>query len=468
MSANETSQRQKLIKEGVPVLEGAFWLHITPDRLEAYLKPPTQNPPLLTPEEKILLRKELEKWGLVRILDTPKHQRDRIVVAEGTPPKAGQDASIRPLVAVSNSMPLSEERIDYRERNAIVCVQKGQRIAEKIPPTPGTPGMDVFGDVIPPVPGKDTSFKFGQGVKLSADGLYLEAEQDGVLLYENGRYSIKPSFVLNGNVDWDIGNIRFYGKKLTINGDVKRGFKIWCKGDLEINGSVEDEVTIEVQGDLHVGGLIKSEKTFIKSSGNACLSIVEYAHIIIGQHLCVSDYLLNTHCEVGGSLRMAHEAKIVGGKYYVKGSIVVGSLGSSAHVKTVVRAGYDQSLHNTLEELQIKLSLAYENFDKIGKILRTEKELREKGLLDAKREAIFKRLKLHYRKLLLDITTLEEEQKALKRRLGLLREATVKAFEIVYPGTEIWITNRHFLVSRPLKDITFYCKGRQIVYRQNG
>ncbi len=461
-SADDVS---KLIKEGVPILDGRFWLRVSPDRLEAYLKCAGEIP-VLTPEDKRRLKEELPKQGIVYgLLEAPVYQEDRIVVARGTPPVPGKDAHIKLLVDLSRGPKEEGNRVDFREQNAIVCVRAGQKVIEKIPPTQGTPGHDVLGQTIPASPGKDIPLRAGPGLVLSSDGRYLIAEKDGVLFQDGSKYRIFPSFVLNADVDWDVGNIRFYGEKLTINGDVRRGFKIKCKGDLEINGRVEDEVKIEVKGELRISGVVQGERTRLKCLGNAYLSIVEYAHVEVNGHLSVSEYLLNAYTQVGKCLRLPKEAKIIGGEYYVRESIVAGHIGSSAHVNTLVRAGFDKDIESQLQKIRAKKILLEEHIRKIGKILRSEKELRQKDLLDPKKEKLLRKLKISYSQFMAELLSLEEKEKNLSKLLKTLREAIVQVFDQVYPGTEIWIADQRFLVVRPLKSVIFYRKGPQIVYR---
>lgn len=461
-----SSEIERFIKEGVSILDGRFWLRVTPDRLEAYLKS-TGDLPIFSPEDKRRLRKELPKLGIVYgLLETPVYEDDRIVVARGTPPKPGKDAQLKLLVDMTRGPKEKEGRMDYREQNTIVCVRAGERIVQKIPPTSGTPGRDVFGKTIPTTPGKDTTFKYGKGLKVSSDGKFLIAERDGVLIKEGRRLQVLPSFILNGDVDWDVGNIHFCGEKLTINGDVKRGFLIEVKGDLEINGRVEDEVTIVVQGNLAISGLVQGENTVIQCEGEACLAIVEYALVSVRGNLCVSDYLLNSRCRVGGNLRLTRTGKIIGGECLVRQSVVVGILGSSAQVNTLVKAGHDELLEKQLEEIRNKILLLQETVSKIAKILKKETYLRAQGLLDKKQENILKKIKESYRRAQKELMALEDEEKALLKKRETLKEAVVQVFQEVYPGVEIWIAGSKFLVIHHLENVIFYRKGKQVLYRK--
>jgi len=460
------SEKEKLIKEGVPVLDGRFWLRVTPDRLEAYLKS-KDDAPIFSPEDQCRLREELSNLGVVYgVLEDPIHLSDRIIVAKGTPPKPGKDAYLKLLVDMSRGPKEKGGRIDFRELNTIVCVKAGDRVIQKVPPSPGEPGCNVFGETIPSNPGKDIDFKYGKGLKVSPDGQYLVAEIDGMLIREEAKLQVIPEFVLNSDVDWNVGNIHFSGKKLVINGAVKRGFLVEVKGDLEIHGPVEDEVTIEVEGDLSISGLVQGEDTRIKCKGNASVSIVENASLFVEGDLSISDYLLNSRCRVGGNLKATEgTGKIIGGKALVGKSIVVGSLGSNAYVNTLVRAGYDETVWQRLEELRSKMILLRETAQKMKKILKTEKRLKALGQLDDHKKQLLQKIKVSYQNIQKELNDLEEEEKALLERFDNLKEAVIQVFKEVHPGVEIWIADRKFLVVRSLSRVIFYCKGKQVLFR---
>jgi uncharacterized protein (DUF342 family) len=59
------------------------------------------------------------------------------------------------------------------------------------------------------------------------------------------------------------------GKKLTIQGDVKFGFKVIVEGDLELRGCTENKVKIEVKGNFLADGVIRGEGTTVEVWGEA-------------------------------------------------------------------------------------------------------------------------------------------------------------------------------------------------------
>ena len=84
---------------------------------------------------------------------------EKVVVAEGEPAEDGQNGKVSYLFETEGSGPrptIDEEGdVNFYELNLIQNVRIGDPLAEKMPPTPGKNGANVFGDPIPAKPGKD-------------------------------------------------------------------------------------------------------------------------------------------------------------------------------------------------------------------------------------------------------------------------------------------------------------------------
>ncbi|MBM3962824.1 MAG: DUF342 domain-containing protein, partial [Planctomycetes bacterium] len=104
------------------------------------------------------------------------------VVARGTLPVQGEDGRVDGIIPPTTvaGMPREDGSIDYRERMFLIGVSAGIEIGRIVAPTAGIAGKDVFGAIVPAVPGKPTTVKPGPGAKLQGD--VVLAGQDGVLL----------------------------------------------------------------------------------------------------------------------------------------------------------------------------------------------------------------------------------------------------------------------------------------------
>src|SRR5690606_13235248 len=110
-------------------------------------------------------------------------------------------------------------------------VKAGQMIAERVPPEPGVPGIDVTGEPIPPKEGKEVWIKPGKNVVLSPEKTALYAAIDGLVSQsEDERINVFPVYEVNGDVDYRVGNIDFVGT-VVIRGNVLTGFRVRTAGD---------------------------------------------------------------------------------------------------------------------------------------------------------------------------------------------------------------------------------------------
>ncbi|MBE3550249.1 MAG: DUF342 domain-containing protein [Brockia lithotrophica] len=180
------------------------------------------------------------------------------VLAQGTPPRPGKAGGLRWLVSFSeaDAVPEDESRVDYRERTPYLAVRRGQKIAEVLPPVPGTPGLTVSGKVVPAPSPPAPRIRCGKGVRLDEASGALYAEHDGALFVEerSGEVLVAVRELLEhrGDVDLASGNIHFPGS-VVIRGDVAEGMLVEAGEDLVISGQVEG-ATVRARGSVEIYG----------------------------------------------------------------------------------------------------------------------------------------------------------------------------------------------------------------------
>jgi len=137
-------------------------------------------------------------------------------------------------------------------------VNKGDTLVLKIPFTKGIDGFDVFGHIIKATPGRDIKLPTGKNTVLSADGLKLLADKDGVISFSDSNVDILDIITIDGNVDFSTGNISHKGD-VFIKGDVLPDFKVIAGGDIKIGGVVEGAYIESEKGSviIHSGVLGK-------------------------------------------------------------------------------------------------------------------------------------------------------------------------------------------------------------------
>ncbi len=452
MAEEVKKQEVKKLKQGFSFKGINF--KVSSDNMEVYMDMDV----IPSEEEWKDLGEKLRKMGVYGVLERPKVVEDRVVVAEGTPPVPGEDGRIEYLIDTSvGPREVDKHRVDYREMNAVVCVKAGTPLARHVPPKPGIPGRNVFGEPIAPPDVKDVVVKYGSGVRYDKEKGLLIAEVDGCVVEKDGKISVFPTYTLEGDVGWDTGNIRFFGEKLRITGWVKRGFKVYAEGDVEIEGGVEDGVEIHVKGNLFVGALIHGESTSIRVEGNATIKAVEYATITVTEDLEVKDYALQAKIDVSGTLRAIEERGLIAaGEVTVGESAVVKVLGNESLVPTTVKVGQPPELVSEISQLKEKLALLDELTDKLQKALVLSKKLEKEGRLSDEKKKLVEKVRDEFRKKVREQADLQELLREKEEELAR-SSATLQVLEKAYPGVVIYIGKSEFRVIGELEGpLEFY------------
>ncbi len=177
-----------------------------------------------------------------------------VCVAKGENPIDGKNGKIQLLVDYNPNLRPHRRRdgsVDFRDVDSFPKVTAGQTLAKKIPPTNGTPGKTVTGELIPSMPGKDVKLPQGKNTELSDDGMTLVATKAGFLQSEGVLITVGDKLFIENDIDFNVGNVKFSGD-VEINGDVKPGFSVESEGDILIHGQVESSNVISRNGSVTI------------------------------------------------------------------------------------------------------------------------------------------------------------------------------------------------------------------------
>lgn len=454
--------RSDLIK-GVSVLEGKAKLVVSKDFMEAALFPLGGR---LELDWIPRLTEVLMEHGIVSgLLPAPMEDGRKWILAQGRDPVPGEDARIIyeiPLRKDGNDEEKHEPlMIDLRDRGVIVNVKKGDVIARKTRPGPGTPGMNVFGEEVAASPGAWIPFPAGPGTEISEDDERLLAVCSGAVTERDGIISVLEEFEIPGPVDASVGNVTFVGKKLVVNGFVGPGFEVEAAGDLVVKGDVEDAARITAGGNLDVTGIIRSENTQVIVSGNLSCSAVEYAKIDVHGDLLVHEYLLDAVCTVSGSVHVTGgRGLIAGGSVKAGGSIIAKVIGTPANVSTEVAAGNNERVLNQILSLsEQREGLAKKLEDIRGGLLKI-KELEAKGPLDPRAHFIKERLMEAAISIAGEISRHNEAIETLTSRIAGREMAVVRATDTIYANVTVAVCDAFIHLKNTLGGTEFtYHRG---------
>jgi uncharacterized protein (DUF342 family) len=230
-----------------------------------------------------------------------------------------------------------------------------QLIAQVFPPGAGTPGMSIYGKIIPAQPGQPLIPVLGTNVRLSDDGDSVYSTSDGRVSINGAEISVENVYIVKGNVDFKVGNIVFNGF-VEIKGDVLDDFSVKATKGLKIQGNIGLS-TIESGGDLSFCGMSGQNKGVIRCRGNITANFINEVTVECDGDILVENEIRNCHIDCLGSIKI-NKGVLAGGDYTALGGIESSTIGTVTSLHTHVAAGVhyrDQlelnRLFNELKEL---------------------------------------------------------------------------------------------------------------------
>ncbi len=396
------TQKQKDDEKQLTIISIEPLVEIRPDKMQASLciQPPIPGSSSLINED---LSQLLEEAGVIYGIDSNAQQQARtfisemrnefckMVIADGKPPGTSTDAEIRFEIEIGPLAGrfLEDGTIDFRERRIMVGVRAGQHIATKIPVIPGSPGVNVLGEVIEPEKGNDIKVKVANDAAFSEDDLRITAVKDGVLSVVNNEIiKVCSKQLIPGDIDFKTGNVES-GNCLSIRGSIQPGFKVAADGDLEIGGSVTS-ATVSCQANVVIKGGITGKGCRIKALADVDIRFIEQGTIESGGIVVVRTQSYYSRITAVSDIRCQAGTKVMGGELIAGGNLTVADVGSDNCESTLLAAGVDaerlalhMELQDTIVQQQkdiIRWMQLYEGSSKSKKIRKMEEEVSDAKL----------------------------------------------------------------------------------------
>ncbi|NPA39952.1 MAG: DUF342 domain-containing protein [Thermodesulfobacteria bacterium] len=431
---------KEVIEEGIWVRD--YLLRATEDGMFLYVEFDEKDKDFL---ENFLkdwrnLKIELKALGFCGILEDPLVKSGVIFVGRGKPAEAPQPSLIEFLGEFKKYF--EDPAVFSKGFRKFICVKKDQAIGKWIPAKEGIPGKDVFCREVPPPKKTEEDCQLSNELFVDEKG-YVRAKVSGVLLLEGRKLRIEEEYEVRGDVDHSIGNIRFCGKKLTINGDVKYGFKVEVEeGDLELNGGTENKVYIFVKGNFECSGIIRGEETLVIVKGDAKVKAVEFAKLEVEGELLVNEYLIFSNVQCLGEFKAVEgKGMVYGGEVKAKGNIELKEAGNETQTPTKIIAGHHPKVIGSyLRILQEKL-LIEETLKKLQKGICLGNKLKQEGKLDEKKKQILRQIEEQFELYTYKLESLEERLGELRKEMAELKTRVIKVWSKVYPGVTVGIAD---------------------------
>lgn len=398
---------------------------------------------------------------LNRIANNPKaFFVGKTLIAMGKHPTDGKDGRIQTNVNFDDSdkrpKELADGSVDYKDVVQLNNARKGQLIAQRIPPTDGIPGMTVTGEEVPGKKGKDVRFKIGKNVVVDPEHRAMYAAIDGLVTQtDKDKINVFPVYEVNGDVDYNTGNIDFVGT-VVVRGNVLTGFRIKASGDIRVVGGVEG-AELEAEGSIEItSGIIAGNKGHVRAGQNVKSSFIQDGNVVAGNDVIVSQSIMHSNIRAGKSIVCTGtKGLIVGGMLQAGERVTARTIGNSMSTATVIEVGVLPDLRNELTELRSKLRASADNMDKTDKALAMLDQLAAAGQLSPDRLAMRIKLNATKKQALQEQDEMRERILELEKMLEETHAAKVEVTKTIYGGAKIVIGRYTRFIKDPTDHVSF-------------
>ncbi len=284
-----------------------------------------------------------------------------LTVAKAIETKDGDDAKIEIMSGETNELKENKKsQVDHREASRIKIFKKNELVAIKHHATVGKAGCDVIGNAVAQKKGLDKNIRLGENIQCreGANGdLEYFATCDGLLKFEEKQLSLVQFLSIDGNVDYNSGNISFPGTVI-VNGSVTTGFSVKAGSDLTVLGTVENASEITCFGDLKVKRGIVGNKTRVSVKGELHVKFIQEATVTVGGNVFISDHLYhaNLRCESQIKIDRAPSSvrggSAIGGYTWGVSGVNLHFLGAASNPQTIVGVGPDAVINKEIKKLK--------------------------------------------------------------------------------------------------------------------
>ncbi|MFH1762467.1 MAG: FapA family protein, partial [bacterium] len=366
-------------------IDGRFNIMISPDKMNVHIDCfPAYGDGIKLSADQVLdeLKKQKITYGIDKTMvnkivektNTENQKQENSLVAWGRQKVDGNDGRIEFAVDLNNEKTdyriLPDGCLDLENSRNLVLVKKGDLLVKIIPASAGEPGINIHGEFLPAVPGKDVFLKADRGVRISEDGHSLFSDIDGCAVLNGESLFVMNIRIINSDAGKETGDINADGIML-ICGSVLDGVEIAAAGDLVVKRNVEAARltagrNIEVSGGLHgnngIGSLNAGGQVFAEYSKDFRLEAIGDINI--------NNYSINSQIFTCGQLKMLFKrGTLCGGSVYAQNGLDVKVLGSENGDEIKIEAGEDFFKKKKIKEIDRIKEMITENIKRLAGVL---------------------------------------------------------------------------------------------------
>lgn len=390
-----------------------------------------------------------------------------ICVAQGTPPKKGQDGYFlfkKDTEDMKKKPVINEDgTADYKNSLSLAIIEAGEELAEYIPATKGSPGIDIFGKTLPALGnGKELLPLRGRGITSDSEKKHFYAEYSGHIVKEGNALYIDKLYRVKGDLNIEVGNIRFDGD-VEVLGDVRSGMSIDAKGNIFIHGHVGackliagENITIEkgIQGrqlcDIHAGGDIACK--FVESCHLTAVGSI-YADSVLNSSLTAQNKVIVT----------SKSGAVISSEIYGMQGVTVKEAGNNAGSATLLRSGLPRESYTRAQELTkavTEIDSKLESFQlHLSSLEENDNSLPEEKLSELKTQIMRAKIVLQSNKK----EYLEELHIINERIKADAENSSITITDTIHSGVRIYIGRCPYVVTETVREVLYRVIGGQVV-----
>lgn len=389
-------------------------------------------------------------------------QPERVLVASGTAAVNGEDTKFELLVSdARDRSPRVNQNglIDFRDLGAIPSVSADEALMRRIPPTTGTVGRNVRGEVLEPVPGKNEGFsdKLIGAYVARDDANLLRAVFSGQPVRCGNAVNVEQILRVR-NVNMASGNISFDGT-VNVEGEVLPGMKIHATGDIVIGGVV-DGAELEAGGDIRIAGGVIA-KAHVRAGGSVSVRFVENALITAGTTIAIEDTALQSELQANNQilvgLKSPQRGRLAGGSARAMLLIRTPILGSATGGVTKLLLGVNPVLEAEYQELTHKIERQREEEQNLEKLVKHLARQADKAALHERAKASWEQAVKAWGRLL-------PQRDALEQQLALIAGARVEVGAEVAGAVDVTLGKKLLRLRKAYNSGTFAVEGERFMY----
>ncbi|MGA7721020.1 MAG: FapA family protein [Ignavibacteriaceae bacterium] len=394
------------------------------------------------------------KWG------------EKILVAVGTEQTPGVDAKLEYYFATEKSLKpqiAANGHVDYKEISVVCSVEKDSLLVKKTAPVLGIKGVDVTGEAVAAINGKDVNITMGQGVyKDKEDNSLIKASVDGVVFFNprNFNLEVQQLYIIPGSVNYSTGNVHVKSS-VEVRGDVEPGFSISTPYNVEIKGVVE-VASISCEGTLKVkDGITGDGSNIMKIGGDLHSGYINNQVIKCGGSVYAATEIRNCVIECEDEVMiMKPNGIIIGGKITAPTKVTSPVIGNIYSIPTEIQVGICPRHKEKYLAKKKELAVVQKQFDDLRKKISLVMQ-NSYNETDAPILAMYNK---QWKECEVKLEKVTKEAKEAEEAYFNVPDPGVYVIKSVYPGVVIKIRHTGFEVKEELSHVMFKLVKDEIVY----